>query len=182
MAATVQFIEDYGAAISTSTGGERGTTRASGVGNVNWKNAGDTTTVYSDAPITAGNNSYEKYQAVCFSGAFNQVTNCKLAHVSGVLGAGLLLKAVISGSGVYRAPAATAYASLTLDWTQTGDIATGYSVSVGGRGPEASGKGTSTTMNPAFSQYLVTQLQTTVAAAAGDTETVTFQFRYDENG
>lgn len=181
MAATVQFIEDYGAAISTATGGQRGTTRASGVNNLNWKNAGDTTTVYSDAPIPAGNPSYEKYQAAVFSGSYNQISNCKFAHVSGVLGAGLTLKGVISGSGIYREPAATVYSSLTLDWTQTGDISTGYAVLVGGRGPEASGKATSTTANPAFSQYLVSQLQTTVVAAAGDTETVTFQFRFDEN-
>lgn len=182
MAASVQFIEDYGVAITTATGGDRGTTRASGISNVNWKNAGDTASVYSDYPITAGQNSYEKYQAVVFTGSFNQISNCKFAHVSGVLGAGLTIKAVISGSGIYRAPATTSYGLMTGDWTQTGDISTGYNVLVGGRGPEASGKAPTTTENPAFTQYLVSQLQTTASASAGDTQTVTFQFRYDENG
>lgn len=181
MASTAQFIEDNGTAISTATGGNRGTTRTTGVTNMNWKNTDDTATVYSTSPITAGSNSYEKFQAVVFTGAFNQVSNGKWQHVSGVLQGGLTIKGLVSGSGIYTTPSTTTNASLIRDQTVTGSITTGYAVLFGGRGPEATGKFSSTTLNPAFSEYLVTQLQTTVAAAPGDTDIVTFAFVFDEN-
>ena len=130
MAATAQFIEDNGASISTAFGGLRGTTRTTGVSNMNWKNTDDTATVYSSSPITAGNNSYEKFQAVVFTGSYNQISNGKWQHVSGTLGAGLTIKGIVSGSGIYTTPSTTTNASLIRDQTVTGDISTGYAVTI----------------------------------------------------
>src|SRR5579862_10059373 len=108
MSATFHFCEDNG----TQTGSPvHGTTR-SGFGadtnfatDVNWKNADDCTansgTAYSAAPITAGNNSYTKYQYGHFSGTFNQILNAKWsAHTSpaGALATGLTLHGKVTST------------------------------------------------------------------------------------
>jgi len=180
-AATAQFFEDNGTATAGPVGWLKGTTRTTGVSNMNWKNIDDTATAYSASPITAGNNSYPKYQGIVFTGSFNQVSNVLVNHVSGVLGAGLTIKGNVSGSGFYATPSTSAVALFTRDFTSTGLISTGVSVLLGAVGPEASGKASSTAANPCFTEYLGTQLQTTVAASAGDVQQVTFQWQYDEN-
>src|SRR3989304_6756992 len=58
----------------------------------NWKNIDDSTTAYSSSPITAGNNSYEKWQYGKFSGTFNQISNGRYAHTATAFGTGLTLK------------------------------------------------------------------------------------------
>lgn len=184
MPAIPLFCEDNGAAVATAAaagGGNRGTTRASGVANLSWKNADDTTTPYGTSPITAGNNSYDKFQFISFTGSFNQISNCLFQHVTGNLGGGLSIFGFVSGSGCYRTPATTSNTAFIYDMSSTGLISTGYSVKVGAFGPEASGKASSTTSNPCFSEYFGTQLRTTSAAAAGDISVITWQIRYDEN-
>jgi hypothetical protein len=46
--------------------------------------------------------------------------------------------------------------------------------------PTATGKATSMTTNPCYTNYLTTQLQTS-GAAAGDTAQVTMTLQYNEN-
>lgn len=166
--------EDNGSA----TGGH-GTTRTMGPENpvtqVNWKNTDDVATAYTASPISAGNNSYSKYQFGVFTGTFNEVSNAKWQHTSGVFGAGLTLLGIVSG---YETPATSANATLVHDITLTGNIATGLVVALGGV-PEQAISGTLS--ETGTTAYLVTQLQTTVAAGAGDTETATLSLRYDEN-
>ncbi len=60
-------------------------------------------------------------------------------------------------------------------------IGSGVAVCFGATGPYATGKAASTTANPAYTNYLTTQLQTTSSAAAGDTATVTLTLQYQEN-
>jgi hypothetical protein len=180
MATTAFFCEDNGAS-TAGVNGNRGTTRTTGVTNVNWKSVDDVASAYSSNSINAGENSYEKFQFVAFSGAFNQISNVKWHHVSGTLGAGLTIKGGISGSGIYTTPSQTANAALTLDLTAIGSISTGFAITVGPSGAEAGGKASTSSSVPSYTQYLITQLQTTAAAAAGDTATVTFQVRFDEN-
>lgn len=175
MAATFEWDEDNGAASGSPAHG----TRSHGVTNVNWKNADDVATVYTSAPITAGNNSYEKWQSGHFSGTYTQILNGKFAHTAGVLGTGLTLKGAVGLT--YTQPSTAANANLTTDMTAVLAIASGATVQFGGTGPEAAGKAASTTTNPAWTQYLTTQLQTTISAVAGDTATVTFTLSYDEN-
>ena len=176
--ATAQFCEDNGAASGTPA---RGTTRTTGVSNVNWKSIDDASSAYSSYSINAGSPSYEKFQFVVFTGTFNSISNGLFQHVSGSLGAGLTVKGFISGSGIYTTPAASVNSALTYDLTATGSITTGYAVKFGASGPEATGKAASSSANPTYSEYLVTQLQTSAAASAGDTATVTFQIKWDEN-
>lgn len=176
MAATFEFEEDTGAATGSPA---KGTTRTGTITNVNWKNVDDSTTAYSSSPITAGNNSYEKWQFGHFSGTYNTILAGKFAHTAGTFGTGLTLKGAVALT--YTTPSTTTNALLTTDMTTSIAIGSGLTVQFGATGPEAAGKASSTVSNPAYSEYLVTQLQTTTSAAAGDTATVTLTLQYDEN-
>lgn len=176
MAATFEWDEANGA----------GQTITHNVTNVNWKNIDDATTAYSSSPITAGNNSYEKWQFGHFSGTYNQISAGLFAHTAGTLGTGLTLKGpptMTSDSTdlAYATPSTSANANLTTDMTSVIAIGSGVAVWFGATSPTAASKAASTTANPAFTNYLTTQLVTTGSAAAGDTATVTLTLRYDEN-
>jgi hypothetical protein len=173
VAAVFQWGEDNGAAAGNPA---KGTTRTYPVTQVNWKNTDDVNTAYSSSPISAGNNSYEKFQFGIFSGTFTQISNAKWQHVSGTLGAGLTLKGLVSSG--YTTPATTTNAALLHNITLTGDIATGLAVLFGTVGPQQAGAATLAATG--YTQYLITQMQTTVAAAAGDTAVCTLALRYDE--
>lgn len=183
MPATFAWDEDTGTQTGSPT---KGTTRTAGVTDVNWKNSGTQGTAYSAAPITAGNNSFEKWQFGHFSGTFNQILNGKFAHTAGTLGTGLTLKGTPACTGdgdrlLYTTPSASANANLTTDMTSAIAIGSGVAVFFGATGPEATGKASSMTTNPCYTNYLTTQLQTSGSAAAGDTATVTLTLQYDEN-
>lgn len=175
MAATFEYNEDNG----TATGSPlAGTTRATAVVQVNWKNIDDvTTTAYSASPITAGNNSFTKYQSGKFTGTFNQISAGLWAHTATAFGAGLTLKGLVTTT--YATPATTANAALTVDMTAVTAIGSGQAVLFAATPQTAS---PTTTLSAAgFTQFLATQLQTTVSAAAGDTATVTLTLQYNEN-
>lgn len=175
MAATFDWNEDTG----TQTGSPaKGTTRSTGVTQVNWKNSGVYADAYSAYPITAGNNSFAKYIFGKFTGTFNQISGGKFAHTAGTLGTGLTLVSKITTT--YETPSTTALSGST-DITSITAIASGATVQFGGTGPEAAGKAASSTEATTYSEYIVTQLQTASNAAPGDTATVTLTLRYLEN-
>lgn len=183
MAATFGWDEDNGTQTGSPT---KGTTRTSSRTEANWKNIDDSTTAYTSAPITAGNNSYEKWQSGKFSGTYNQILNGKFAHTATAFGTGLTLKGTPACTGdgdrlLYTTPSTTANSNLTTDMTSAISIGSGVAVFFSATGPEATGKASSTTANPAWTNFLTTQLQTTGSAAAGDTAQVTLTLQYDEN-
>lgn len=183
MAATFAWDEDYGTQTGSPT---RGTSQTTGITNVNWSNNSDPTTVYSSNPITAGNNSYDRWQFGHFSGTYNQILGGLFAHTATAFGTGLTLKGTPACTGdgdrlLYTTPVTTANAALTTDMTSVVAITSGVAVFFGATGPYATGKAASTTANPAYTNYLTTQLQTSGSAAAGDTATVTLTLRYQEN-
>lgn len=180
MASVFVFGEDNGAVVHVP---QRGTTRTTGVSNVNWKNIDDTTTAYSSSVIAAGSNSYEKFQWGHWTGSYNSISSIKFQHVSGALGDGLTIKCFVSGSGLYTAPSTTTNASLLHNLTSTGAISTGLAVKIGILGPEHTGKGTSSASGALalYSEYIVTQLQTTTAASPGDITQCTFQMQWTED-
>lgn len=183
MAATFEWQEDTG----TETGAPaKGTTRTTAVANVNWKNSGVQGDVYSSFPITAGQNSFDKWQFGKFTGTFNQVLTGKFAHTTGALGANLTLKGppATTADGdrpLYTTPATTANATLTNDMTTAIAIASGVAVLFGATGPEATGKAASMSTNPCYTSFLPTQLQTGSGAAPGDTVSATITLQYLEN-
>jgi hypothetical protein len=179
MAANFEFWEANGA----------GQTLSSGIGNVNWKNVDDTVTAYNASPITAGNSSFDKWQFGFFHGTYNTIQNGFFDHTSGVMGSGLTIVGFpsVTSSGIalqYHQPSTTAYAYLTKDYTPVNGSFPSSSPVVWFSGTSANQfnvKTASTSANPAYTNYLVTQLATLVGAAAGDTATATFTLRYDEN-
>ena len=177
-AATFEFEEDNGAAAGTPP---KGTTRTAARTDCNWKNIDDSTTAYTSSPVTAGNNSFEKWQFGHFSNTYNQILAGLFAHTAGDLGTGLTLKGKVAPTGGYTAPSTGVNANLTVDMTAAISIGSGQAVQFGATGPEASGKAASTTQNPAYTEWLVTQLQTTTGANPGDTATVTLTLEYQEN-
>lgn len=182
-AATFAWDEDTGTQTGSPT---KGTTRTGGVANVNWKNSGVQGDAYSDYPITAGNNSFEKWQFGHFSGSYNQILTGKFAHTAGTLGTGLTLKGppACTGDGdrlLYTTPSATANSNLSNDMTTAIAIGSGVAVFFGATGPEATGKAASTTANPAYTNFLPTQLQTASNAPPGDTATCVLTLQYLEN-
>jgi len=183
MAATFAWDEDNGAQTGSPT---KGTTRNAGETTVNWKNVDDVATAYTTSPITAGNNSYEKWQFGHFSGSYNNILAGLFAHTLTAFGTGLTLKGTPACTGdgdrlLYTTPATSANANLTNDMTTAIAIGSGVAVFFGATGPEATGKASTIAANPAYTNYLTTQLQTTGSAAAGDTATVTLTLQYDEN-
>lgn len=180
MAATFEFEVDNGAATGSPA---KGTTRTAAQTDTNWKNIDDATTAYSASPITAGNNSFEKWIFGHYSGSFNTILSGLWAHTSTAFGTGLTLKGTPAGSSqlTYTTPATTANSNLTVDQTSAISIGSGTAVYFGPTGPEVASKTTSTASNPAYTNYLTTQLQTTSSAAAGDTAQVTMTLQYQEN-
>ncbi|CAN5509740.1 hypothetical protein BH10ACI2_BH10ACI2_04430 [soil metagenome] len=182
-AATFDWQEDTGTQTGSPT---KGTTRTTGVTDVNWKNSGVQGDVYSSYPITAGSNSFEKWQFGKFTGTFNMILTGKFAHTATAFGTGLTLKgpAACTGDGdrlLYTTPSTTANSNLSTDMTSAIAIGSGVAVCFGATGPEATGKAASCTTNPCYTNYLATQLQTASNAAPGDTSTAVLTLQYLEN-
>lgn len=175
MAATFEYNEDNGAQTGSPL---KGTTRNTAVTQVNWKNVDDVSTAYTASPITAGNNSFTKYQFGKFTGTFNQISAGLWAHTAGTLGTGLTLKGIVTST--YATPSATTNAALTTNMTTAIAIGSGAAVSFATSGPENASP-TSTLSAAGYSQYLATQLQTTTSAAAGDIGSITLTLQYNEN-
>lgn len=174
MAATFEFNEDNGAATGSPA---KGTTRSTAVTQCNWKNTDDVATSYSASPVAAGANSYPKNQFGKFTGTFSQISSCLWAHTSGTLGTGITLAGKVTST--YTTPSTTAISGST-DMTSAISIGSGASVNFSTTGPEDASP-TSTLSAAGYTQYLVTQLQTTGSAAPGDTASVTLTLRYNEN-
>jgi len=183
MAATFAWMEDTGTLTSS-----HGTTRTNPATDANWKNSGVVTDAYSSFPITAGNNSFQKVLYGKFStGTFNNILSGLFAHTLTSFAANLTLKGVpacttTGGPWAYATPSASADAGLTVDMTSPIAIGSGVAVWFGPTGPEATGKAaTQATGADQYTNYLTTQLQTAVGAAAGDTANVTLTLQYSEN-
>lgn len=180
MSATVFFLEDNGAILSPLLGG-RGTIRTTGVTNWDWKNVGDATTPYTSSPITAGNNSFKKFGFLMFSGNFFSVSGVTLVHTgqnfpTGLTG--LTVSVKMGDSGFYEVPSTTAF-GFAQDYTLSGSSGI---VLLGGNGPEFSGKASNSLSNPAFSQYIGSQLNThTTTSQLNTTPTFYWNFTWTEN-
>ena len=180
--ATFAWDRDHGAATGSPA---KGTTRSTSVTDVNWKNSDTEGTAYSAAPITDGNNSFENWMFGHYSGTYNQILNGLFAHTATAFGTGQTLKGppACTSDGtrlLYTTPATTANSNLTTNMTSVIAIGSGVAVAFSATGPEATGKAATTTANPAYTNYLTTQLQTS-GSAPGDTPTVTLTLQNDEN-
>lgn len=164
MAETFNFYQYNGATTAETSLGTGGNL-------VNFK-ANDTagTAQYNTNPITAGGNSMEIYLAGKFGGTFNKIENLQFWQ-SGAFtpSTGLAAYWLVNGTTAYAQPS-TAIAVAT-GAVPTSDPAA-ENVYIGGA------TGGSLTAAGA-SDYIVLQLRTTTAAAAGDTGLAEFTFQYD---
>lgn len=172
MAATTNWYEQNG----TATGSPAQGTESS-ISSCDWKSVDDSTTSRASAPVLAGANSYTKYIYLKFSGTFNQVSAVKFAHTAGTLGTGISLKGKITST--YETPSTSSMAGST-DITSTTTIGSGASVLLSTTGPNGTSTSSSQTTT-CYTQYIVTQVQTTSSASAGDSGTVTLTVQYNEN-
>lgn len=172
MAATTNWYEQNG----TATGSPAHGTESS-ISSCDWKSVDNSTTSRASAPVLAGANSYTKYIYLKFSGTFNQVSAVKFAHTAGTLGTGISLKSKITST--YATPSTSAMSGST-DITSTTAIGSGASVLLSTSGPNGTSTSSSQTTT-CYTQYIVTQVQTTSSASAGDSGTVTLTIQYNEN-
>ena len=172
MSATTTWYEQNGTATGTPAAGTQST-----VSTCDWKSIDDTTTPRSSAPVEAGSNSYIKYNYLGFSGSFNQISAVKWAHTDGTLGTGLSLYGKVTST--YNTPTTTAMSSAS-DMTNTTPSSSGASVLLGVSGPNDTSPAASQTTS-CYTQYLATQVQSTLSAAAGDSGQVTLTVQYNEN-
>lgn len=165
MASTQTWSEGNGASAGTETPNRT---------ESNWKNIDDSTTAYSSSPITAGNNSFSKAQAIKFGGTYNTLSSLSYKIDNNAPATGVsIVGSVVS-------------AAFTPSTTATGDSAmstTGAAANFTGgtwAGVFAAGTATSSA-NPVYGQVLRTQLQTTAAAAPGDITTRTITATWTES-
>lgn len=163
-AATVEISESNGA----------GETVTNGISN---SNMGSTDAADLDPvayPVTAGNNTYEKWQRVHVSnmGGSSKINALKVWRTGALGGAATHVTnartSSYAGAATYATPVATA-SSVATQAMPTSTPATNLGI-----GGSLSGSLTST----GYSDYLVHQIQTNAADTAGSTSTMNYQ--YDE--
>lgn len=173
MAATFEFYEDNGNPTGTPPKG----TYRNPTTQVNWKSADNINGAYTAAPINAGENSMSKYQFGKFTGTFNSISNVLFAHTAGALPTNTKLMGTVTSQ--YQKPTQAAVAGLT-DMSAVTSIAAGKPVKLSTAGPEGANP-TNTITSAGYTQYLLTQIQTTPAALPGDSPSITLTLRYSEN-
>ena len=163
------------------------------VTSINWKATDDPNYQYTNSSnvILAGTNSYEKYQYLVFGGDYSSITNVTVSHVAGVLpkGAKLMITPGISNDNdraVYSKPTQLTSTKATYDLSAIG---AGVQLLVGpwtnGADPAASSGKAYMQNKPdtgqLYSNYFITQLQTTTLVTSGDIAQISLLISFDES-
>lgn len=163
MASSVTFTEYNGA----------GQTATASRAEMNLKNIDDSTTAYSSSVITAGNNSFTKYQSAVHAGTYNSLSAASYKIASNAPGTGLsIVGAVVTA---YTTPATTASGDSAMSTS-------GASANFG-NGTDGFRTGTSsyTAGGTVYVNPLRLQMQTTTSAAPGDTTSETITYAWTES-
>lgn len=144
-------------------------------GNIcNFKNADDATAAdYASNPITAGNDSYEMWLRAHFIGTFNIIRDVRFWQSTNFSPAtGLQVFWKNGGQTIFLQPASStsSIATSSIPTTDPGSANVGIGGNLSGS-LVASG----------YTDFIVMQLRTTTAAAAGDTSLTTVTLSYSEN-
>ena len=175
MAATAEWYEDNGVATGSPA---KGTTRTrlggdntrSDYGSIDSPNVSR-----ASARIVAGENSFTKYRFVKFSGTFNEISNCKIAHTEGVMPAGVKLMGQVTST--YSVPSRSAMSGNDMSAVVT--VANGTSMQLSTTGPE--GVTAAKITSEGYTQYLASQIQTQISAVAGDIGDKKITIQWNEN-
>lgn len=166
MASTQTFSEGNGTTAGTET-----TSRT----EMNWKNIDDSTTAYSSSVITAGNNSFTKYQAIVFAGSWNSLSALTVKVDNNAPATGLSIVGSVRSAGATPATAASGDSAMSTTGTAVNFTGTTWATAF------AAGSSSSTAGGTLYTQPLRTQLQTTSAAAPGDIASRTFTWAWTES-
>lgn len=164
MASTQTWSEFNGASAGTETGSR---------GEANWKNIDDSTTAYSASPITAGSNSFSKYQAVKFAGTWNSLSALTYKVSSNAPATGVSIVASVVTAGTTPSTTATGDAAAST----SGTAANFNSAST----PFGAGTSSTTAGGTMYANAYRTQLQSTGSAGPGDIPTVTITASWTES-
>lgn len=154
-----------------------GETETPNVTNCNFGSNDGPNLVVATYPITVGNNSFEKWWKMTFTGTFNSVDNLKIWKFSGgyVTGESILTnarEASYGGAETYTTPTESnsIVATETLPITEP----SGANLGIGGilAGSLSS---------PGDSDYLIEQLKSTGGTPVGDGNTKVMRFQWDES-
>lgn len=164
MASTQTWSEFNGTSAGTET-----TSRA----ETNWKNIDDSTTAYSSSPVTAGNNSFGKYQALKYGGSWNSLSalTYKIDNNAPQTGVSIVGSVVTSGT----TPATTATGDSAMS---TSGISANFNSS---STPYGTGTSSTTAGGTMYANALRTQVQTTSSAVPGDIASRTITATWTES-
>lgn len=140
------------------------------ISNLNMGNADAKELTPADNPITAGNNSYEKWFVGSWSGTFTKIDNVQFWQSAGSFGTGESID--WSGSETLYVQPTTSESTIATTSVPTSDPGTA-NVSLG-----SSLSGSLETTGR--SDYVVLQYQTTASASPGPTNQKTFTIQWDE--
>lgn len=166
MASTQTWSEFNGPSAATETG-----SRTDG----NWKSLDDSVaTLYSADPVTAGNDSMPKYQAIKFGGTWNMLSSLTYKVSTTAPGTGVTIVGSVVTSGT--TPVATATGDTTTNMTS--GIAANFNSS---STPYGTGSSTTSAGGTMYANVFRTQMQTTSGAAPGDITPVTITATWTES-
>lgn len=164
MASSQTWSEFNGASAATET-----TSRA----ECNWKNIDDSTTAYSASPVSAGSDSFTKYQAVKFAGTWNSLSalTYKVSSNAPATGVSIVASVVTAGTTPSASASGDSAASTSGTSANFNNSTTPY------------GTGTSSTTagGTMYANAYRTQMQTTSGAGPGDIPTVTITASWTES-
>lgn len=164
MASTQTWSEFNGASAATET-----TSRS----EANWKNIDDSTTAYTSSPVTAGNNSFTKYQCIKFAGTWNSLSALTYKVSSNAPATGVSIVAAVVTSGTTPSTSASGDPAASTSGTSANFT--------NGSTPYAAGTSSTTAGGTIFANVYRTQMQTTGSAAPGDIPTVTITAQWTES-
>lgn len=164
MASTQTWSEFNGSSAATET-----TSRA----EMNLKNIDDSTTAYSSSPITAGNNSFGKYQALKFAGTWNSLSAFTYKVSNNAPATGLSIVGSVPTSGATPATSATGDSAASTSGVSANFVSSST--------PYGAGTSSSTASGTMYVNPFRLQLQTTSSAAPGDTPSVTITAAWTES-
>jgi hypothetical protein len=166
MAASFSWAQSNGAGGTVTILGSSGNL-------VNFKSGDDATAGdYASLPITAGNNSFEIWLRGWLSGSFNRVSGFRFWESTG-FSPSTGLSVFWSGTQSIFLQPASGTSSIATSSVPVADPGT-TNVSIGAN---LSGS----LIAAGYTDFIVLQLRTTTAAAAGDTSLATFTLSYSEN-
>jgi hypothetical protein len=163
-------------AFSETNGAPPGTAANITGGSINFGNADlhSDSLVPADHPVTAGNNSFEKWIRGRWTGTFTSITNTKFYKSAGTaLSGSRIMKGGVTAIANYTAPTSSASTVATDDMENHTSAATALT-------PLPPGSGAGKSGDPNFSEYVVLQLVTTTAAPPGAIPTQTYTMQWDE--